>query len=182
MNDWHNKIKTAKNLLLKEGKINNRTHTLASFVDNFNLSIIDLITLTREDLVQLGNYFLEQGYISEYKRRKREREAKIARIRVASMVAVSGHLNTESTHNSFTDEHCGLGKGYYEKLKNKPKIEIRASNFEALAKQDIAQKFVSFDIEFSPKKIQEFLNEKIDKFIKDELDLTTDDNQKYLSY
>ena len=46
----HHKIETAKNLLLKESEINNKTHTLTSLADDFNLSVAELIALAKDDL------------------------------------------------------------------------------------------------------------------------------------
>ena len=174
----HHKIETAKNLLLKESEINNKTHTLTS--DDFNLSVAELIALAKDDLVKLDNYFLQQGYINEYKRKKGELKAKLHKLEIASLG--SGGSSYYKTRNPFIDEYCGLGKGYYEKLINNLKIELDIFSFEDLARQDISQKFINFDIKFSPKKIQEFLNEKIDSFIKEELELSTDKTHRLLSY
>src|SRR3989344_6297613 len=81
----HNKIETAKNLLLKESEINNKTHTLTSRADDFNLSVAELIALAKDDLVKLDNYFLQQGYINEYKRKKGELKAKLHKLEIASL-------------------------------------------------------------------------------------------------
>ena len=169
MNDLHNKIGTAKKLLLKESEINNKTHTFAFLSKDFDLSKDGLIGLFKDGLVKLNNCFLQREYINEHQKKGAELEAKLYKIRVASMTAVSSHFNAESTHNPFMDKYCGLGKGLYNKLTDKPQIELDILSFQALAKQDVSQEFISFNIDFSKKRIEEFLNVKIDSFIKNEL-------------
>lgn len=174
----HYKIEAAKNLLLKESQINNKTHTLTSLGENFNLTVANLIALAKDGLVKLNDYFLRQGYINEYKKQEREFGAKLHRLEIASLGGGGSPYRT----NPFLDKYCRLGKGLYEKLENALQIELDAWSFEALAKQDISRKFMSFNIGFSVKKIEGFLNEKIDNFIKDELDLSTDKTHRFLSY
>ena len=169
----HDKIDSAKNLLLKESRINGKTHTVAFFTENFNVSMPELLALAKDNLIELHNYFLQQGYINEYKRRRAELLAKLHKIQIASFGSGSGYRNTPETEKAFSDQYCGLGKGYYDKLVNGMEIRLDVFSFENLSQQqnDMAKKFIRFDIKFSPQKIQEFLDEKIDGFIKDELDL-----------
>ena len=169
----HDKIDSAKNLLLKESRINGKTHTVPFFTENFNVSMPELLALAKDNLIELHNYFLQQGYINEYKRRRAELLAKLHKIQIASFGSGSGYRNTPETEKAFSDQYCGLGKGYYDKLVNGMEIRLDVFSFENLSQQqnDMAKKFIRFDIKFSPQKIQEFLDEKIDGFIKDELDL-----------
>ena len=169
----HDKIDSAKNLLLKESRINGKTHTVAFFTENFNVSMPELLALAKDNLIELHNYFLQQGYINEYKRRRAELLAKLHKIQIASFGSGSGYRNTPETEKAFSDQYCGLGKGYYDKLVNGMEIRLDVFSFENLSQQqnDMAKKFIRFDIKFSPQKIQEFLDEKIDGFIKYELDL-----------
>lgn len=169
----HDKIDTAKNLLLKENGINGKTHTVASFTESFNVSIPELLALAKDNLIELHNYFLQQGYINEYKRRRAELLAKLHKLQVASLGSGSNYRNTPETEKAFSDQYCGLGKGYYDKLVNGIEIRLDVFSFESLAQQnDAAKKFIRFDIKFSPEKIQEFLDEKIDSFMRDELNLS----------
>ncbi len=164
----HDKIESAKILLLKEKEINKKTHNISNLFDSFNLSITELLGLAKEGLLKLDNYKLGQGYINEYRRKGREFGAKLEKLKVASLGDGGSSFNT---HNPFADKHCNLGKGYYEKLINALDIELDVLSFQSLAQQEITQKFLSFEIKLSLDKVRKFLEEKIDSFMRDELNL-----------
>ncbi|MEK7663878.1 MAG: hypothetical protein AAB340_00285 [Patescibacteria group bacterium] len=170
----HLKIKTAKILLLKENEIKNKVHTFASLDNSFNLPIDGLFALANQDLIQLNNCLLSQGYINEYRRKRKEFEVKQYNIMIASVG--SGHSSnpkeTDAWKNYLTDKYCNLGKGIYDELTKNFQIETDAFTFQSLAKNDIARAFLSLKVKIYPKRIKDFLDRKIDLFIKDELDLS----------
>ena len=69
----HDKIESAKILLLKEKEINKKTHNISNLFNSFNLSITGLLGLAKEGLLKLEKYRFGQRYINQNKKKKKKK-------------------------------------------------------------------------------------------------------------
>jgi len=184
MNKLHSKLYTAKKLLLSHLEVNGKRNTFSKL----DFSKSNLIALEQDGLIKFEKPLLSKKYINNYQGARRTFESIQEKKRLASLSfgRNQSSYGLEQTKKEFenylADKYCGLEKGQYEKLQDNPEIEIDHLSFQSIATKDFANDSLSFNLEFSPEKIQEFLNEKMDLFITDELELSDDQAHRFLSY
>lgn len=178
----HLQIETAKKLLLKEPFINQKKHTFGSLSENFGITKEGIIALAKNDLVGLDKYFLHREYINEYRKDRKELEAMLHKLEVASLGSGRSFDTWKTFKNTLSDKYCGLGKALYTQLENSIEIEINAFSFHSLIENLRARKFISSTLSFSKPKIENFLDEKTGLFIKNELELSSNKQESFFSY
>ncbi len=184
MNKLHSKLYTAKKLLLSHLEVNGKRNTFSKL----DFSKSTLTALEQDGLIKFDKPLLSKKYINNYQSARKTFESIQEKKRLASLSfgGPRSSYGLEQTKKEFenylADKYCSLGKGLYEKLQESPEIEIDHLSFQSIATKDFANDSLSFNLEFSPEKIQEFLNEKMDLFITDELELSDDQAHRFLSY
>lgn len=178
----HLQIETAKKLILKEPLINQKKHTFGSLSEDFGVTKEGIIALAKNDLVGLDKYFLHREYINQYRKDRKELEAMLHRLEVASLGSGRSFDTWKSFKNTLSDKYCGLGKAIYTQLENSIEIEINAFSFHSLIGNLRTRKFISFTLKFFKSKVEKFLDEKADFFIKNELELSSNKQESFFSY